>query len=246
VASPEPPSSAVIAALTLARYPARAIYSALLRMGRERPRLRRTPGLRFWRLLGSARGPAFGPWDPRRYGLFTVWDSAAALDAFESRSPIHAAYRRAAAEVWTVRLAPIRWHGAWSGVDPFAGADAAASAAGEPCAILTRATIRPRHLHAFRRAAGPVSAQLAGRPGLIASIGLGETPLRAQATFSLWSDLRATHAFAYTGAEHVEAMRRTREQGWYSEELFARFRPIASNGTWDGVNPLEIEERRTG
>jgi heme-degrading monooxygenase HmoA len=231
-------STEIIAALTLARYPWRNVYSALVAMGLNRLWLRQTPGLRFWKLLGSARGRGYGAWEPRRYGLFSVWESAAALDAFEHRSPVMAAYRRRADEVWTVRLAPLRWHGIWGGADPFAGARPAEPPTSGPVAILTRATIRLHYLRAFRSAARPVTADLARHPGLIASIGLGETPLRAQATFSLWSDLRATHAFAYTGAEHTAVIRHTREEGWYSEELFARFRPIRSYGAWDGSDPL--------
>jgi heme-degrading monooxygenase HmoA len=228
----------VIAALTLARYSPRRVFGALARMGRNRPLLRRTPGLRFWKLLGSARGPAFGPWDAQRYGLFTVWDSAGALDAFEAQSPVAAATRRTADEVWTVRLAPLRWRGAWGNADPFAGAATSSNSPNGPLAILTRASIRAQHWGAFQRAAGPVSARLAAQPGLIASIGLGEAPLLFQATFSLWESVHHVQAFAYRGPEHVVAIERTRAERWYREELFARFQPIASYGSWNGVDPL--------
>jgi heme-degrading monooxygenase HmoA len=229
-----------IAALTLAHYPWRNTYGALAGMGLNRILLRRVPGLRFWKLMGSASGLAFGAWNPRRYGLFTVWKSPAALDAFERDSPVQAAYRRRADELWTVRLKPISWHGAWGGVNPFADAEPAAPLAPDdrPLAILTRATIRPLRLRAFRAAARQVNAELAQRPGLLAAIGLGEAPLFIQATFSLWASLRAVRGFAYTGPEHIAAIHRKQTEGWYSEELFARFQPIASYGMWDGGDPL--------
>lgn len=232
------PSGDILAALTLARYPRRGVFGALAHMGIDRLWLARTSGLRFWKLLGSARGLTFGPWEPRRYGLLTVWDSPAALDAFERRSRVLASYQRRAEEIWTVRLAPVRWHGAWGGVDPFAGARPIDSPRPGPWAILTRATIDPRRLRAFRAAAPPVDAHLAGQPGLIAAIGLGEAPLLTQATFSLWADLPSAQEFAYRSAGHADAMRRTRQEGWYREELFARFRPVGSYGAWDGVDPL--------
>jgi hypothetical protein len=209
-------------------------------MGLNRFLLRGVPGLRFWKLLGSAHGLAFGPWNPRRYGLFSVWESPAALDAFERDSPIAAAYRHRADELWTVRLRPISWHGTWGGIDPFANMAPAAPIAPDagPLAILTRASIQPLRVRAFRAAARRVNAELAQRPDLLAAIGLGEVPLFAQATFSLWANPSAVRGFAYSGPEHIAAMRRKATEGWYSEELFARFQPICSYGTWDGVNPL--------
>jgi heme-degrading monooxygenase HmoA len=238
-------SSAPIAALMLAHYPWRNSYRALVGMGLNRILLRRAPGLRFWKLLGSAGGLAFGPWNPRRYGLFSVWESPAALDAFQRESPVLAAYRRRADELWTVRLRPISWHGTWSGVNPFAGAEPAAPLAPDagPLAILTRATIRPLRVRAFRAAARQVNAELAQHPGLLAAIGLGEVPLFTQATFSLWASQRAVRGFAYSGPEHIAAMRRKESESWYSEELFARFQPVASYGTWDGVNPLTNDQQ---
>jgi hypothetical protein len=235
-----------VAALMLARYPWQNVYAGLMRMSLNRLWLRRTPGLRFWKLLGSARGLAFGPWEARRYGLFTVWESAAALDRFERRSPVMQAYQRHTDELWTVRLAPLSWHGAWGRVDPFAGVRPPTASAPDdgPLAILTRASIRPQHLWAFRSAARKVNADLAGRHGLIAAIGLGEAPLLFQATFSLWSSQRAIRGFAYMGDEHIAAMRQMHTENWYSEELFARFRPLTSYGTWNGIDPLEANRLR--
>jgi hypothetical protein len=125
-------------------------------------------------------------------------------------------------------------------VNPFPAATSAAPLDPDvgPVAILTRATIRPLRMGAFRAAARRVNAELAQRPGLLAAIGLGEAPLFTQATFSLWASPRAVRGFAYTGPEHIAAMRRKQTEDWYSEELFARFQPIASYGTWDGGDPL--------
>ncbi len=206
-------------------------------MAFARPKLRRAAGLRFWKLLGSGYGRGFSlrpNWS--RYGLLAVWENAEAAKKFFETSSLIQIYRRHAAEIWTVWLLPLEAHGAWSGVNPFL--PLMTPPINGPIAILTRATIRLSRLRAFWSVVPAASHALDETTGLLASIGIGEAPFIRQATFSLWRSVDDVQAFAYRTPEHREAMRRTRAENWYREELFARFVPVASEGMWEGRNPL--------
>ena len=257
---------ALLASFHLARYPRSSAPDGMAGMGFDRPLLARTPGLRFWKLMGTGRGASMtlGA-DLRRWALFAVWEDEAALDGFLADSEVIARRSALGAESYDVKLAPLRARGAWSGRNPLSepgepaigsrrgagGADAGSArprvegstpaevaGAPEPVAVLTRATIRPRKLAAFYRSIPPTSEELARQPGMLASVGVGEWPLARQGTFSLWASPADVRAYAQGQPGHRDVMRRTRAERWYSEELFARFRPFGQRGTWDGHDPL--------
>jgi hypothetical protein len=213
------------------------VPAALLRMGRDRARVRRTPGLRFAKLLGTGDGRTFTvrDADPLRWGLLATWTSPAAARAFEERSPVSRAWRRLAAETWRADLRPVASRGTWSGRQPFG--DPVPVRSDGPVAALTRARLRPSAALGFWRAVPPVSADLRDRPGLRAAVGIGEAPIGLQGTFSLWESGAAVRRFA-AGAAHAEVVARTGPERWYAEELFARFDVVGTAGTLDGRDPL--------
>ncbi|GLV56205.1 hypothetical protein KDH_30480 [Dictyobacter sp. S3.2.2.5] len=228
-----------VVAFTLARYPRRERVRALAHLGLDRWPLAHVPGLRFWRLLGVGQGRVFDPHaDLHRYALFTVWRSLEDLRRFENTSAVMGRIYQRAEEAWTVHMLPVSWHGTWGGNDPFQGFVAAPPPQADPWIILTRATIRSTRVRAFLRAVPAVAEQLLQQPALLQSVGVGEAPLFYQATLSLWSTLPSVKRFAYSQNAHADVIKRTRKEQWYREEMFARFRPLASFGTWDGIDPL--------
>jgi heme-degrading monooxygenase HmoA len=208
----------------------------MARLGLDRPRLAGVDGLAFWRLLGTGKGDDTGPSaDLRRTALFAVWDDEADLDSFLSTSPIARRWARSE-EAWHVRLRGVGGHGTWRGVDVLDGLEPGST--NGPVAIITRADVARRAWRPFREAGGPVSDEVRAAEGLLAVVGIGEAPVGRLGTFSVWRDLGDARTFVTSMPHHREVVRRTRSEQWYTEELFARFEPYGSSGSWGGRDPL--------
>ena len=170
----------------------------------------------FTRLLGTG-GSRFTPGaaDLTRWVSLTVWTST---------PPSPPAWARHAVDHWQARLAPLTSHGRWAGHAPFtAPTRAVATAWRGEVVSLTRARLRARSAVTFWRAVPPVARALPGTDGLRATMGVGEAPVGYQGTLSLWRDAAAVADFAWRDPAHRAVVDRTAREGWYAEELFARF-----------------------
>lgn len=211
---------------------------AFTQMGISPWRLRHIAGMQVGKMLGSGSGngfqiaPNFGV-----YGFLGIWDHPDAAQAFFATHPFFKQTAQKATEHWTIFLRTFTAHGKWDGIEPFQITETYRE--GDPIAVLTRATIRTRHLPYFWRFVPPVSHSIEQREGLLFSIGIGELPIVQQATFSLWENAQSMKAYAYQSRYHSEVVKKTREMGWYKEELFARFVPYATQGSWEGKNCLK-------
>ena len=205
----------------------------------DRLRYRRSAELLFVRVLGTGKGSSTAPgseWG--RTALFCLWQTESAADAFITAQQHRAGLR----ESWHVKLRGAGGHGAWRGVHVprILQRDQSDSSgdADTPLAIITRADVRLRAWRTFSAAARVVDRELQASDGLVAVVAVGEAPILRLGTFSVWRNHDAMRNFATRRPDHGAVVQRTRAENWYGEEMFARFVPYWSTGTWDGRDPL--------
>ena len=195
-------------------------------------------GSTFYKLMGTGRGDSFNAFpDFSTYILLQVWQSEHVAMGFFARSPIVDRYRKRASEVWTTYMVNLSSHGLWSGVNPFEPTPRDKSAG--PVIAITRATIKWQKLLDFWGYVPVSQKDLKANGGLVYTKDMGEVPIVHMATYSVWEDAASLRRFAYESEHHRVAIAKTKALKWYKEELFARFQPICSEGTWEGRSPLE-------
>lgn len=219
--------------LSLFRFPSAAQRLWVLgQMALARLALPKVPGIGTWKLCGSGTGEGFTPLpNTAVWAILATWQNEEIARAQTARADVFLRWRDRAAEAWTVFLATTSARGHWGGRAPFL-ADAAPGPG--PLAALTRATVRPAVALRFWGRVPSISGVIGQDPNVIFKVGIGEVPLLHQVTFSIWPDVASMAAFARADGPHARAIRAVREESWFSEELYARFRVLGEAGTWNG------------
>lgn len=231
--------------LTLSRYPNKHILTAIHSMPFFRLPLSVNKQIQFYKLMGCGKNGVFSlQADWNQYALLSHGSVPDIQDNYENWKEkyygkfITKWWKFCGCETWTIVLEPVFSHGKWNGSsfpisEKSLGDD-------EPVAVLTRATIKPYKAYDFWKNTIPVQKQIKNIPGLVFSVGMGEMPILRQATFSIWENQETMKAFAYSKTRHKEVIKQTRENKWYSEEMFTRFRIVQTAGTIFGKNPFPI------
>jgi spheroidene monooxygenase len=217
---------------------------ALGMMGAARIALPRIDGLTFWKLCGSGTGEGFTPVpNTAVYAILATWRDEETARRQVAQSRLWNRYRAKAEEDWSVFLCPSSVRGQWSGVTPFS---AQGAPQGGPLAALTRATVKPAVAAKFWRRVPDISEVIGADPNVMFKIGIGEVPLLHQVTFSIWPDSQTMADFARKpDGPHQRAIDAVRSEGWFREELYARFTVTGDQGTWGGASPLHKLEAKT-
>lgn len=151
-----------------------------------------------------------------------------------------------ASEIWRALLEPVRVHGDWFGFTPDVDGVAPLDP-DEPVVVMINGVLRLRFLPKFTLDNARIGKHLTTAAGYVGGFGFSDTPLTTT-SFSCWSNSRHSRAFAFRDGHHPRAYKTDLAEGRHSTEFFVRFRPLRSEGTIDGVDPLAADHAlpRTG
>jgi hypothetical protein len=182
---------------------------------------------------------ALGKRPPRpmmgRLGLIAAWENDEAIDRFLADHP----FGRQVAQGWHARLEPRRCFGSWAGMPELPKKELPMDDE-EPAVALTLGRLRALRIRPFLKASKPAERDAVSNPGVAASIGLTRPALpRLVSTFSVWRSTGEMRSYAFgKNGSHQAAVRTDRAHPFQHEQAFVRFRPYASQGSWDGRDPV--------
>ena len=231
--------------LSITRYKSWAIPFAFFSMAIFRLTLIFNKDISFFKLMGTGRNGTFDKVpDLHQWAVLCVHENELKLN--DSNNMLEIVFGKFISkwltffgtETYTLLLEPISVHGLWDKKEVFGKINNNNNHIGQ-VATLTRATIRISKLKHFWKNVAPVANKMTTAKGYIFSVGIGESPWIKQATFSIWDTVEDMKTFAYSMKEHSEVIKKTRQEKWYSEDMFVRFKINGSFGKIRGINPLE-------
>ena len=172
---------------------------------------------------------------PGRIGLIAAWEDDAALDRFLAGNR----FAQRLANGWHTRLEPLRCFGSWSGLPGLPTKELPVGDE-EPVAALTLGRLRLLRTRPFLQAGAPAEHDAVENPAVVAVTGFAR-PARPRlvSTFSIWRSAAAMRDYAFgKSGSHQAAVKADRARPFHHESAFVRFRPYASQGSWDGRDPL--------
>jgi hypothetical protein len=202
---------------------------------RVRPDVAEVPGLRYAETMIAAplgelpRPPKLG-----RVSMIAAWDDDTAFERFLTDHPLAGLL----AGGWHVRLEPLRTWGSWSALPDLPSKEQPVDE-DEQVAVVTLGRLRLLRAGSFLRTSAGAERQAIADPALVAATGLARPP-RLAGTFSLWRTAGEMREYAVgaDGMGHSRAVRAHRARPFHHESVFARFRPYAAQGMWNGREPL--------
>lgn len=211
-------------------------WSQAQRLLFQRPKERDLPGLTYAEpVLTAPLGHRPPRPEPGRIGLIAAWRDDIALDRFLADHP----FAQSLASGWHVRLEPLRCFGSWAGMPDLPKRELPIDDR-EPVAALTLGRLRILRTRPFLKAGAPAERDAAADPDVLALTGFARPAMpRLVSTFSLWRSAAAMRRYAFddTGS-HQAAVKADRAKPFHHESAFIRFRPYASEGSWNGHDPL--------
>ena len=190
--------------------------------------IKNSPGVLFFKLLGTGAGDGFSLFpDFSTYSIICVWKHESDALNFINNSDHSKVISQKAFSRQDFFLKTIKCHGKWDGVTPFVSNDTSLNEKNK-IGIITRAKINKARLFEFWNSVPKASQAIKNAKGVEWCKGIGEWPFIQQATFSVWDNLESVKNFAYNKGAHSEIVRKTKKRNWYSEDLFARFEILHS------------------
>ena len=217
--------------LTIIRYKKRYIPFAFFAMATFRLPLWLNKNISFYKLMGCGKNGTFDKTpDLQQWAILTLGNEQSVVDKTQKEilNTLYGGFIAGWLGLFGVKtitylLDPIEGHGLWDNKKVFGELPMKSDYEGK-IVILTRATIRLSKLKSFWKNVDSIASQMSTAKGFIISYGIGEIPWVKQATVSIWESKEDMKNFAYKMHSHAEVIKKTRQEKWYSEDMFVRFK----------------------